>query len=453
MSSPIQELPPAYRASKTSPYRQRVAALAQPLPGQILGRMEVAKAIFAAVPDPGDILIDLPALAEGLRKTVEMAERVGMEPPAPGACRTADEQWRRMFYDRGIFFDVVCSNLCTGPLMAEHKIDGLDIFLVGVANPLPGGASAYAPPRMGGEMPARIIVDASGLLEEAVYKINIFRYLQLEPVCSVLFTTREHEEGPREALFKRRLKGILPAGEFKKHDFRRAFDDLREGSMDTAAMNTAFIRILIMRFMGLTVRSLYAEDEAEHALNLCNHVAHSTLVTQLAMHRELERLKAEEGVTGRDPDEMEALIRHYQEHLDFVGWLSDIAYGDAISRIDYISQHGFMCGSPSAAFFKKQGMRPIIEKAVIQPTLPTNPMDGFFNVLTCPAERFSRAARERLDEVFEDLTGRPFVQVHPGLMEAFERVNRTTFITRDMLPTLAEIWKRENLIVPDSNSE
>jgi len=338
-----------------------------------------------------------------------------------------------------VFFDVTRSRLCIGPLIAQRTVGGLEFFFAALKENTIERNALYVPERSPLSNPPRVIVDLSSLLEEAVFNINLIRFAQLEPISSVLFSPTEREKNPTEGLLRQRLKRMVPRGEFDMLDFRRVFDDLREGADDRAAINNAFTGMLIIRFTGLVVRAAHSEDEVEHTLNLCNLLIRPSLICQLAMHREFERLRQMHGIGSDDYKKMEEFFNNSISHLNFVGWLADMAYGDPLYRIFALSNFGLVGGgSQSFLFFKEHGMTPVIRRTCAQ--TPCTSEELFFRVLSCPAEKFRHAAQERLDEVFHDLTGSPFSEAHPNLADAFRLINNTTFMTPEILPTVVRMW-------------
>lgn len=432
--------PSLCRAAKKSPYRQRLAAVAKPLEERVQKLIEIGETIFRGTPRPRSILMDLVAFEEALDRVEEITTAHNIPIPPAGSCRNGGEVWRRLFYEQGVFFDLSDSKLCTGPLLAEHQIDGLDAFFAALTRPI-GSASNYLSERKPIETPARVIMDVASFLEEAVYRINLFRYRQMEPLASLLFTTEEKEQSLRTPLFKQRLKRIAPAGKLKRIDFERILRDLSQDTGDDP-VDQAFASILVMRFMDRIVRSTGAEDEIEHTLNLCNLIVRSALVSQLAAHREFERLKEEHGADNEA--EAESFHMAHQPQLDYVGWMADIAYGNPIYRIGSASQSGIVYpdDSESLRFFEQHGTTPILQRTGLR---SDDLMGAFYDTLTCPAERFQAAARELLDEVFTSWTGKSFSETFPGLVQAFEQINGTTFVTREQLPIIAEVWKSENV--------
>ena len=49
------QLPPEYRASKSSGYRRRIAALSTPVPEEMRKRIQFGKALWKAAPNPEGI--------------------------------------------------------------------------------------------------------------------------------------------------------------------------------------------------------------------------------------------------------------------------------------------------------------------------------------------------------------------------------------------------------------
>ena len=441
------QLPSAYRASKSSDYRKRMAALGEPLPEEVRKRIGFAKALWEAAPKPEDILLDLPALRESMLKIGKMAMVNGFVPSRPYS--NGYELFRDLFYEHGVFVDTANSGLCAGPIISQGRIRNLDVFLTAFAEPQER-ASFYGPERPGLGMPPRIIIDLAHLLEIAAYRINMVRYGELEPISSALFSPHEQKQGPSRQLFRQRMKKLIPDGGLKETDFRRLFHDLSEGKNDDAAINSAFNRMMILRFTGLGVKAADSQDEAGHTLKLVNDILHSALVSHITMHMELERLKARNGIDPNDHATCKAFFDFYSNHLFLVGWLADIAYGDPLFRMGYLSQHAAATNDPAVRYFKVHGTRRLLEIAGLQ---SRDHMDSFFRILSCPPDTLRSAARELLDSIYRDLTGTQnlydgfgsfygmgFGETLRGVQEAFQQAREVISVTRSQLPLIARAW-------------
>jgi len=428
------QLPPAYRASKSSEYRKRIAALGTPLPQELRKRIEFANELGKAAPKPDDILLDLPALRESMLRIMDIAMANGFT--RSRAHSSGYDLFKDLFYEHGVFMDSINSNLCVGPLIREEKIGGLDVFMPALPESQPR-ASFYGHERQLLGMPARMVLDIANFLEIAAYRINMIRFGELEPISSVLFSSSEHEQGVSRMLFKQRLKKLLPEGGLKDPDFRRLFHDISEGKGDHDSMSSAFSRVLIIRFTGLGVKAARSQDEVEHTLNLLNALIRSALVSHLTIHNELERLKAYHGIDRSNFELCKYFFESHLDHLFLIGWLSEIAHADPFFRIGFLIQDSLTGDNPALLYFKQNAMGPLLAKAGVQ---SPDILGSFYKILTCPPERLSHAAHEVLDEIYNDMAGKGFHEAFPGIDDAYWQVRETTFVTKDDLPIVAQIW-------------
>src|SRR3989338_6433620 len=437
----IEQLPKPYIDSKSTPYRKRIAAMAKPLPDKVAACIEMGETIFRGTPNPHELLVDIPAFLEALDRCGKIVERHGIVLPDIRDPATSITRSDKFFRDNGVLFDGAKSRLYVGPLLLTRRIDSVDIFVAALKDQHLGAAIFLPDKSSDGGNSCRIILDAVSLLEEAIFRINLMRFHQPEPVSSIIKPVTNDKQA-----IARRLKEISDLEDID--GFRAILSELNGGSKQIGAIFPAFGKILILKFIDLMIRSYHSDDDIEHTINLFNLMARCTVITQLAVNREGQRIINEVNGDRVQYDES-AIMRANEATLDFVGWLANIAYGDPFFRISDIQLGGMSGETESGVYFKQHGMPRIFGKLGITFTPETNVSgitDQLFSFLCSSKERLQVVARAILDEYFEHYTGKSFEEVHPGLVGAFKEVNETEFLTRDDLPTVSEIWKVGNVI-------
>lgn len=436
----IDRLPSPYKNSKSSAYRLRIAAQAKPLPDKVAACTEMGRTIFKGTPNPHGLLIDIPAYLEAINRFIEIATKHGIELPGIDGSIPSTSRWENFFSDNGVLFDGANSRLFTGPIIATRRFDSVDVFVAALEDRQSGAAILLPDRSSDGGNSCRIILDAVSFLEEAVFRINLMRFNKLEPLSSIL------ARGAKPNIIRGRLRKVGDLSDI--NGFRSILSDLQGDSDNANIFFNAFGTILIFKFMADMIKSCHSEDEIEHTINLFNLIARSSVITQLTVNREGQRII--DGLNGgqRKYDES-AIMEVNQVPLDFVGWVANIAYGDPFFRICEIQMDGVHSETESGVFFKRQGMPRILTKLGI-PFTPETSMSEIarrlFSFLCASKEQLQSVAREILDEYFEHYTGKTFDGTHPGLAEVLREVNEATFLTKDDLPIVSEVWKTENVI-------
>ena len=419
-----------YAGAKSSSYRQSIRALAIPLDERTIGAMKIAEQASRGSGIITDTFIDLPRLLEFLGNIEAIASLHGIS--TPSLDDSLDNVWRQLFYENGAFFDFL-GGIVLGPLIAEHKFGGVNIFLPALTQNPGGHLSGYMVARgdsssEGGPIPERIFIDLAEVLEQVVFRINMFRYYQLEPSSSRLFFNDRELDKLDSKTIQRRLRSFVPDGGygFKFDNFRRTVLDLKSGS-DDYSLTVAFSQALIIRLWGLHIRSEYNEDPVQHTVNLVNSLVRSLIITELAVHATVQR-------SGPDYDSPESI-----KFQNLVAWLADIVYGSPLHRLGVLSYVGLTDPSEHVSYFNQHGMANILSHLNL-PDLPSTSFERRFALLSTEASAYAAAAQAVLDEVLMGKLSADSADVLP--VSEFEKIRRTTFVTPETLSTIAHVWSQ-----------
>lgn len=468
----MHALPLAFRQAPHSEYRRRIAALAQPLDAQTRRRVEFARFLdrvaqeAAAFDRPS--YTDLPKLMEIWRRVEqELAQLAREGDPAPWEIvrilrdKMSSASVQRLglygaaFLPSGFLLIGSSDDSMYGPLLSRNQFlsrgasssscpsrerrsvredVGKASLLFPTRNEISCTsrdflAAALVENRSGQHarsFPKSGIIDAVILLEEAVYKINAYRYYELEPIASSLLCPNENELEVTEAtaIFRRRIGTLAKdSSAIREVELLAMLDELSlgelQGRMRDLLANTV---ALFAHFTWRIVAQHHNEDPVQHTLDLMNRSAQNTFLTDL-IHDCLER----NIVTPSHPSLPIALSR-----------IAPLAFGDPIFRLSdiYGSPRGADEEGPDAIV--DQHLMPLIALQMGYRPGPT-PRDQTFFLISHSEEEIRAAARTVLEEKVQELTGKPLEEVCP--VAELEGVMQTRFIAPDQLPLVAGIWK------------
>ncbi len=421
-------LPPIYTASGSSEYRKRIAAFAKPLEPEVKSMMVYGRQLLAAMPARNTIdlqgLKDMKRLAKFDPRLNALIIRV------TGTGRTGTQTAVALFTEfqrKGVVFDVHDSKLYLGPILGMHKLEGLETFAISSEK---GETSMYLGERRdkktGEGIPARLLINMAKILENAVWHINLFRHNELEPISSLLTKRGEGENTSAEVLKDRVNRLTLSS----RREFERLMGEIGSGESDVD-INDAFARVYALKFGHYMVKQAYSEDEVQHTINLCNAIARSTAVFQIMLHREIEMMEKQPQMTDYG---FKAAIKLLMPHLEMLAALIEIAYCNPVVRIEALSQDA-ICGMDKTPIMRELNRN-------IRISATSDFMRAAHEIISCSLEEFQRSAKEILSRMQAGtLAEKPDELISSDVIE---QIAKTEFITRETLPTAAEIWNTCN---------
>jgi hypothetical protein len=432
------ELPQQCILAKKSKYRRNIAALAKPLDPKRAKTLELADALREHTIETSGIYVDLDK---------GHIARSWSETTGP------DEILWKLFYNDGVFFDTTRGLFFVGPLQGSEKNCGIEIFISALEG-MVQRCSGYMPERWIDEsipsVPPRIILNTVCVLEDAVSRINMFRYNEVEPMSWFLFRSDEGSEANKPIL-KSRLKKILPQGQLRKINYEKLVNKLAEG--DTG-IHGVLPKLFAIRHLGLEVQGSYVQDEIEHTLNLCNIISRSTVVKQIMLHNEFMRRVKQAGVPSKDMAALEMFLKNQMVELENISWLADMAYSSPHIRLGDMQCSALQPGhvlSESEILFLSYSNQRILQELGVRPTpqddwIISKKMNRYFKLLSTSSTSFRNATAKILDGIYIQLTGKSLFETFPELEGQFKKVQETEFIRAEDLSDITEQWKKENIL-------
>ncbi|VVC03932.1 Uncharacterised protein [Candidatus Bilamarchaeum dharawalense] len=422
--------PREFDDSAKSAYRMKMAGLATALPEGIMKRMRAGESLSMAGTFKTQRMLDREATAA---KDFQLALReLGLEV-------FADEKFnvmlREVFINGGVFFDAPGEVIMTGPLVAKGRIGTLEIASAALAKH-ENGCCCYAPKRHVGNgtyLPPNIVLDMTDILDTAIYRINLFRFGEYEPISSFAMSSREvRGPVPSPTELRRRLD-ILTSD----HPSRQELEQLmRIWNLDSAQASNA---IFGLRNMGRSIGTLQQEDDVAHTIEYCNALGRMFALYNVIQHLELRRRFG----PNPDYDTVTTELMAKRAALSTISWLADLGYGDTTLRLGeiYFAAASGQFDPDSVSVFSQFGMGPIMSSVVVAAESNYDAIHQFANA---DPQKIAAAARNALDVIFRQLTGKTFVKAHPGVEGIVEEVRQFVPLPPDKLPLVAEMWKRKD---------
>ncbi len=439
------ELPEQCELAKKSQYRRKIAALAKPLDPQKMKTMEIAEAFRKYILDSKDVPKYLRGKLNSYNRFLETVDEKGPIPKEDLQGLGFDAIAWELFYYNNVFFHYQGDRSFTGPLQFIEPSCGIELFVTALdysekrCSFYLEGEETNSPDTT---FPPKIVLDTIVTLEEAVFRINTFRYYEAEPICSLILLLKEIYDF-KKTILKSRLNKLIPKGKLRKNDFIKV---VRRFASSGGDIDSLLDSLFAMRSTGLVVHNSYARDEIEHTIKLCNLIARSSITRQIMVHNEFMRQKKLVGMSVWSLGESNQLTS-----LDNVSWLADMAYGNPymvlsdLQRSTVVSDQDltdsqslfFSCTMPE--ILKEIGGTPTFqEKFDVQAKI-----NRFFKVLSTPSKSFRAAAAKVLDHLYIELTGKTLFETFPDLEENFRKVQQTDFIRAEDFPEIVEQWKKK----------
>lgn len=287
-----------------------------------------------------------------------------------------------------------------------------------------------------GKTQKAVILDLVQTLEDAVVKVNFFRHKESDGNMPLLLVPDERR--PSNATIRERLDWICP-NEASTEDNRRALARLKQ-KIGPTYLKTFGTDLAVdysfrsLKFDDKVVRATNMENDVEHVIALCNLLARSSAISAVASCLVSGRARA-----GRL--HAVGLVEEEQKELfyELVGKVAELAYGGPYVRLADTSRKMITEGpSSTEGIFKQMGLHPVMSRLLLEELDATG--DQELNFMYSRTEKdWGGTAASVLEELSKEL-GFSFHSI-PGIIDTFEKINSTVFITRESLPLIAAIWQ------------
>ncbi len=319
----MASLPDIYLSSKRSAYRREVASTAIPPTERERRRAEFARTAYdecMKLDEMGRrLLVDLPDFfGQMMRIGKEISSRIGGEDPfyrdlftggIPDGVAGIRGTWLRAF-ERNGFVILPNKGLNHGPILATEEALGQRIYL----SALMGNESLRGSARI--EQMGITVIDASSIVEDAVFKINAFRFGELEPIASALL--KEGEAGGARGIFDARLRMAFDRSGVRDQDgIGRLIDELAYDRTEQS-VGYAGAKACMAVWSASSVMEYEERDPMAHTASIVNRLAANAIIS----YGMCGRLASEFGPKAAETPEARAL-----------GTLAGIAFGEPYDKL------------------------------------------------------------------------------------------------------------------------
>ncbi|MCI0526301.1 MAG: hypothetical protein L0Y56_02435, partial [Nitrospira sp.] len=282
------QLPAIYQHSKQSGYRRKLASVAVPPTELEMRRAEFSRMAYGQIDKvrhmERKLVLDIP---EYFRALVELGgdigKRMGEDPlyqdmfreTAPTSdAKKLERNWLSAFEKHGFLF-FPNKGLNCGLLLSTRKVLGEKNYITALID----NNSVHGSVRVDeGEFN---IIDAATIAEDAIFKINAFRFNELEPVASLLLGERELSmpyEVARSA-FSRRLKTLFDRNGRPDHDgIGKAIEEIAP-QRDEAGFGMSGAKVSMISWSGLSIQKDKMDDELLHTVNYLNSLVANAFIS------------------------------------------------------------------------------------------------------------------------------------------------------------------------------
>jgi hypothetical protein len=283
-------------------------------------------------------------------------------------------------------------------------------------------------PRVHIRDPGVIVLDLSCILEHAVQRVSLFRHKHVGEYPRILAGPEEED-----SVMLERIGYICSAktvAECKKA-MDRLVDSVKPGHgvLWGGELGVKYAYMTV-KWDDRIVQSVFAQDDVEHLIALCNFIARSAMITAVSIHATYQNMKP--GVTnglGRT-DENAAIV---------LGKVAEMAYGSPFLRLADMTRRLIVEGDESREKgFKWGGLAPILFKIISKECYEHG--DNDMNRMHLRSED---DWREGVVPIIEEMSWELGFSFHsvPRIMETIERIRETEFVTRENLPVIAAAWQ------------
>lgn len=284
-----------------------------------------------------------------------------------------------------------------------------------------------------------IILDVSRILDEAVSLVNFFRHKVPEsPFAEMIMSVGESRK-PSKEIVKERLDLLCPEKDDVVH-VERSLEILRRkiGMKYMLTIGTDKVVDYVfraIRFNGNIVRSTMEQDDVEHVIKLCNHIARSSLVFSVA------RDSVSKWISIAKLIEI-GYRREQKEGMDeLFGKMAELANGSSFLRLGDMERKMVVegPGSDERAFFQL-GVVWTLRKLMDSGFSASTRGEQLYEVLSKSEEEWKEASAAALEEISKHI-GFSFYAI-PGIIDLMDQINNSVLITKDDLPSIASVWRR-----------
>lgn len=351
-----------------------------------------------------------------------------------------------------------------GPLIEHKTVSGTPIYSSAlVVNPY--GIREFIE-QSEDESERGIVLDMSRIVEEAVFRINLFRCFEFEQPESVwLMSSREKWE-PSKEILQERIKTV----QLEDLNIEAVDDALAALKHVTESEEDAVGLLLTFYHLGQPVRSTWSEDKVQHTINLCNLIAKSSVISGLV------KIALKDRVHSAFEDGVEGYIEKRKLFLDIFGKMAEFTYSSPSFRLGELfrnlrSPHTIELEFP----FINTGMRRFIRDLIGMDfyELRSTEVEGvhladtamgrferlFFgdsiserdlkefrrNMLMANEKDWQSVGRGILECEYDETEitqkGDVAIQIPEDVIRQIREVQSTDFFTRENLPDVLQVWK------------
>lgn len=284
----MTELPHIYQQSKRSEFRKKIESTAIAPSGQEMRRTEFSKMAYERIRRIDQmgrgLVVDLPEYFRAMVDIgAEIESRLGEDRfyrdlfagDAPMSGRSRVERvWLEAFERNGFVF-MPNRGLNCGPLLVVDKTLGQRNFIAALTENESVGNSARA------DAFGINIIDTATSMEDAVFKINAYRFGEMEPVASMLLREGEVLGSPEEAAgaYRRRLGMIFDSsGKPDADGISKAIDELaRDGTEHELGLAGA--KVNMVRWSAGSIIGDASPDPLVHTANYLNSLVANAFIS------------------------------------------------------------------------------------------------------------------------------------------------------------------------------
>ena len=396
--------------------------MGQPIPDSLVARLDFARSVCSAFPDQSSWYVDMDKFRETINSGLIQLARSGIYPDKTSFLNGGN-LFGEALSDSGLFGLVHNSAFPGGPLLGKYEFNGVPVNLAALTD----GPMVIGLYDAGSSL---ILVDAAAILDTAVCRLNFIRYHEPEYLSVLLGKT---SSASSKELIGKRLSSLVDTATIDESQAYLILEQLVGQKLETeSAFIIGLYRAITLRTIALFVNSIHDSDELVHTLNLCNAIARSTVILQSAIQSEFSRMVRANHISPNGLGDY--FTRHYN-WLVLVGWFADMAYGDPLYRMASICELILSdADNGTAAHFRQYGL-PHIGRGITRAYPEDQAVTSFLQI---DANRLREVAKNVLDDILEHAGLPPFGVLHPDIESVFRKIQNTTFINQDTLPTI--VW-------------
>jgi hypothetical protein len=178
-------------------------------------------------------------------------------------------------------------------------------------------------------------------------------------------------------------------------------------------------------------RTIGETDEGQ-VLRLANRMARSAAVAAVSECAIAQRISAAKLAEFGYSDPWSAAC-----FVEFLGKMAEYAYGSPYLRISDMDRRIIMEGPESREFFLAKNGMPLMMDRLLSPPYST-PGREFAALVNAGEGKWCEAGVGTIEELCRE-AGFSFHSI-PGILDAFDEINSTDYLTMENLPAVASVW-------------